>query len=302
MLTPVLQSQKMHRKKTGSGLSMVIPVIGIMFVFYGFFLIFPIGYALAGSFFQWNPTRQIFHFIGTANYRDAFTFPLMWKSLLNSIYFALVVVLVRTSLGLVFAVLINNVRYFRTFFRTVYFLPVVTSIVAVSLIWLNLLYSPAFGIFNQILRSIGLPASNWLISPYSAMPSIMLMTVWKDTGYAVILYLAGLQGIPAQLMEAATIDGAGRFKIFRHITIPLLSNTTLIVLITSTISYLQAFTQIMMLTQGGPGTATYTMVYYLYNEAFTKYNFGYASALSAILFVVILIFSLIQIKLNRRAD
>jgi len=281
---------------------MVIPVIGAMFAFYGVFLIFPIGYALAGSFFQWNPMHRIFNFIGAANYIEAFTFPLMWKSLLNSIYFAVVVVLVRTSIGLIFAVLINNVLHFKSFFRTVYFLPVVTSMVAVSLIWINLLYNPAFGIINQLLRSVGLPTSDWHKSPFSAMPSIMIMTVWKDSGYAIVLYLAGLQSIPAQLVEAATIDGAGRFKVFRYITVPLLSDTTLLVIITGTISYLQAFTQIMMMTQGGPGTATYTMVYYLYYEAFTKYNFGYASALSAILFVVIMAFSLIQIKLNRKMD
>jgi multiple sugar transport system permease protein len=281
---------------------MVIPVLSIMFLSYGIFLIFPIGYAMVGSLFEWNPMHRIFNFLGFGNYGEAFAMPLMWKSLGNSIYFAVVVVFVRTAVGLIFAVFINNVLHFKSFFRTVYFLPVVTSMVAVSLIWTNLLYNPAFGIFNQMLRTLNLPASNWLKSPYSAMPSIMLMTVWKDSGYAVVLYLAGLQGIPGQLVEAATIDGAGRFRIFRHITLPLLSNTTLLVVITATISYLQAFTQIFMMTDGGPGTATYTMVYYLYNEAFSKYRFGYASALSAILFVVIMFFSLIQMKLNRQVD
>jgi multiple sugar transport system permease protein len=291
-----------RRKKYHPGMSMVIPVIGLMILSYGVFLIFPIGYALVGSLHEWNPMHRLFRFLGGANYLEAFQFSLMWKSLFNSVYFALVVVFARTAIGLIFAVFINDVLHFRSFFRTVYFLPVVTSMVAVSLIWTNLLYNPAFGIFNQILRSVGLPASNWLKSPFSAMPSIMLMTIWKDAGYAVVLYLAGLQGIPAQLVEAATIDGAGRFKVFWHVTLPLLSNTTLLVVITATISYLQAFTQIFMMTTGGPGTATYTMVFYLYNEAFTKYRFGYASALSAILFVVILIFSLIQMKLSRKAD
>jgi multiple sugar transport system permease protein len=283
-------------------MSMVIPVIGLMIISYGVFLIFPIGYALVGSLHEWNPMHRIFRFNGGANYLEAFQFSLMWKSLFNSVYFAVVVVFIRTAIGLIFAVFINDIFHFRSFFRTVYFLPVVTSMVAVSLIWTNLLYNPAFGIFNQILRSVGLPTSNWLKSPISAMPSIMLMTIWKDAGYAVVLYLAGLQGIPAQLIEAATIDGAGRFRIFRHVTLPLLNNTTLLVVITGTISYLQAFTQIFMMTDGGPGTATYTMVFYLYNEAFTKYRFGYASALSAILFVVILIFSLIQMKLNKKVD
>ncbi|MCL2473174.1 MAG: sugar ABC transporter permease, partial [Treponema sp.] len=194
-----IEVRKKRRKKYNPGLSMVIPVIGIMIISYGVFLIFPIGYAMVGSLFQWNPMQNIFNFIGGANYIEAFKFPLMWKSLLNSIYFALVVVLIRTAIGLIFAVLINNVRYFKSFFRTVYFLPVVTSMVAVSLIWVNLLYNPAFGIFNQILRSLGLPTSDWLKSDSSAMPSIMLLTIWKDSGYAVVLYLAGLQTIPAQL-------------------------------------------------------------------------------------------------------
>ena len=289
-------------KKHITGLSMVIPVIGLTVLSYLVFLIFPIGYAVIGSFFEWNPIHNVFNFVGFGNYLEAFQFSLTWKALGNSIYFAVAVVVLRTAIGLIFAVLINNVLYFRSLFRTIYFIPVVTSMVAVSLIWSSLLYNPAFGIINQILRSVGLPTSNWLISPVSAMPSIIIMTVWKETGYAVVLYLAGLQVVPAQLIEAATIDGAGRFRIFRHITFPLLSNTTLLVVITGTISYLQAFTQIFMMTNGGPGTATYTMVFYLYYEAFSKYRFGYASALSVILFVVIMIFTVFQMKLNRKVD
>ncbi|MDR1947782.1 MAG: sugar ABC transporter permease [Spirochaetaceae bacterium] len=228
----------------------------------------------------------------------------MWASLFNSIFFTVFVVLARTAIGLVFAVLINSVGYCKSFFRTVYFLPVVTSMVAVSLVWRNLLYNPAFGILNQMLHGLGLPGSNWLKSPDTALLSVMLMTIWKDAGYAVVLYLAGLQNIPEQLLEAATIDGAGRFKSFWHITLPLLGNTTLLVLITSTISYLQVFTQIFIMTdgEGGPGTATHTMVFYLYREAFVKYRFGYASALSVILFVVIMIFSVIQMKLTREVE
>jgi multiple sugar transport system permease protein len=290
------------RKHLPQGLSMVIPVIGIMLLSYFVFMLFPVGYAMAGSFFEWNPLKKAFKFIGFGNYIEAFSYPLTWTALFNSIYFTAVVVFARTAIGLVFAVLINSVIHFRSFFRTVYFLPVVTSMVAVSLIWANLLYNPAFGILNQILHSAGLPGSNWLKSPVSALPSVMLMTIWKDCGYAVVLYLAGLQSIPSQLLEAATIDGAGRFKSFRHITFPLLNNTTLLVVITSTISYLQAFTQIFLMTDGGPGTSTHTMVFYLYREAFVKYRFGYASALSAILFVIILFFSLMQMKLTREAD
>ncbi|MDR1902097.1 MAG: sugar ABC transporter permease [Treponema sp.] len=284
------------------GMYMVIPVLSVTVLFYGVFLIFPIGYAFLGSLFEWNPIHSVFNFLFLENYREAFEYSLTWTSLFNSIYFAVVVVAVRTFIGLVFAVLINNVVHLRSFFRTVYFLPVVTSMVAVSILWGTLLYNPAFGMFNQILIALGLPPSEWIKSPYTAMLSVMLMTIWKDTGYALVLYLAGLQGIPSQLIEAATIDGAGRMKIFTRITFPLLSSTTLLVAVTGTISYLQAFTQIFIMTEGGPGTATYTMVYYLYHEAFRKFRFGYASAVSVILFVIILVFSLIQMKLTRRED
>ena len=222
----------------------------------------------------------------------------MWTSLRNSIVFTVFVVFFRTLIGLVIATLIHGIRRCKTFYRTAYFLPVVTSMVSVALVW-EIMYNPAFGVFNQLLAGLGLPGLNWLKNPNTAMPSVMLMTIWKDAGYAVVLYLAGLQGIPHQLNEAAMIDGAGRLKIFFRITLPMLSGTTLLVLITSIISYLQAFTQILIMTSGGPGTATHTMVYLLYREAFVKYRFGYASALSFVLFVVILIFSLIQMKLNK---
>ena len=302
MAALTLQKKSKRKGLPPFGLYMVLPVLGAAVLFYGVFLVFPICYAIAGSFFEWNPIHRVFNFISLENYHDALAYSLTWTSLFNSIYFAVVVVFVRSFVGLIFAVLINGVAHFRSFFRTVYFLPVVTSMVAVSIIWKFLLYNPAFGLFNQVLIHLGLPPSDWLISRYSAMPSIMLMTIWKDTGYAIVLYLAGLQGIPVQLIEAAIIDGAGRFRIFSRITFPLLSGTTLLVIVTGTISYLQAFTQTFIMTEGGPGTATYTMVYYLYREAFSKYRFGYASALSVILFMVILVFSMAQMKLTRRTD
>jgi multiple sugar transport system permease protein len=284
------------------GLYMTIPVLGIALLFYLVFMLFPIGYAIVGSFFEWHPIHKIFNFIGLKNYREALSYPLTWTSLFNSVSFAIAVVVIRTFIGLIFAVLINSVIHFRSFFRTIYFLPVITSMVAISIVWKTLLYNPAFGVFNQVLISLRLPSLEWLNSPVTALPSIILMSIWKDTGYAVVLYLAGLQGIPSQLVEAAKIDGAGRLKIFLRITVPLLSATTLLIAVTGTISYLQAFTQIIMMTEGGPGTSTYTMVYYLYIEAFRKYRFGYSSAISVILFVVIMIFSFIQIKLSRRVD
>lgn len=281
--------------------SMVIVVIGTMLLSYLIFMIFPICYALVGSFFEWNPMIGTFNFLGLDNYKEAFTSTLMWKSLLNSIYFTVVVVFFRTILGLVFAILVNEVTKFKSFYRTVYYLPVVTSMVAVSLVW-KIMYNPAFGIINQMLNAIGLPSLKWLQDSVQAMPAVMLMTIWKDMGYAMVLFLAGLQGIPKQCTEAALIDGSSKIQTYWYITLPLLKNTTFFVVITSVISYLQTFTQIFMLTEGGPGDATYTSVYLLYYEAFTKYRFGYASSISFILFVVILVFSVFQVRANNKAE
>ena len=273
--------------------------ITVLALFYFVFLLFPIVYAFVGSFFHWNPMNGQFDYAGVENYADIFKNELLWKSLFNTIYFTTVVVVLRTVIGLMLAILINSTKRFKSFFRMAYFIPVITSIVAVSLVW-KWLYNPAFGAFNFVLALLHLPTLNWLQDPVLALPCIMVATIWKDVGYAIVIFMAGLAGIPNMLYEAAYIDGADKIKSFRHITLPLIRPTTLFVLVTSLISYLQAFTQIFMMTEkGGPGTSCFTMVYLIYNEAFTKYQFGVSSSISFVLFVIILIFSMIQIKVMR---
>jgi len=154
----------------------------------------------------------------------------------------------------------------------------------------------------MILAAFGIVGKNWLMDKTLAMPAVIFMTAWKDVGYAVVIFMAALMNIPKSLYEAASIDGANGYKSFRHITVPMLKPTIIFIVITSLISYFQSFVQIFVMTEGGPGTATYVISYMIYNEAFENYRFGYASALSVILFIIILLITAIQLKVLSRGD
>ena len=247
-----------------------------MILFYTVFLLVPIGIAFAGSFHEWNPLSGIYRFNGIENYVSVFTSALFGKSMLNTLIFSVVVIFFRVGLGLAIAIAIySNLIKHKSFFRAIYYMPVVTPMVAVAFVW-KFLYNPQIGAINQIL---GLDI-NWLMNPKTALLAIMIMTIWKDFGYAVVMFMAGLYSLPSDAMEAARVDGASSWQTFKYLTLPLLKPMTLFVVITSIISYIQAYVQVLILTEGGPGTATYLSSYIIYNEAFVKYNFGYASAMS----------------------
>ena len=201
-------------------------------------------------------------------------------------------------LGLLFAVLIYSLRRCKELFRTIYFIPVITSTVAVSMVW-KWMYEPSNGPLNYYLSLMSVPSQRFLKDSSQALWCVMAMTVWKETGYAMVMYMAGMTGIPTVLYEAAEMDGCTRWQAFRHITFPLLKTTTEFVLLTSFVSYCQTFTQIDLMTKGGPGKASYTMVYYLYQEAFGNNKFGRASAIAFVLFAVILVFSVLQLRITR---
>jgi multiple sugar transport system permease protein len=192
-----------------------------------------------------------------------------------------------------------------TFYRTIYFIPVVSSMIAVALMW-RWMYNPTSGILNYILNSVfdffHLPfsAPEWLQSTRWAMPAIILMSVWKGLGYNMVLFLAGLQGIPTHLYEAAEIDGASSFKKFLHITLPLLTPTTFFIVIIAIIGSFQVFEQAYIMTQGGPARATVTTVYHIYENGFQWYKMGYASAIAWVLFALILVVTLVQWKYQDR--
>lgn len=273
-------------------------VVTITVVFYLSFIILPIGLSAFGSLHRWNPLRGLFEPVGLANYLKAYGEPVFWTSMVNNVAFTGIVVAGRTLLGLGLALLILNVRRLQSLFRTVYFVPVITSMVAVSLIW-TWMYDPLVGLVNQVISLFGGQGKAWLKDADTALGAIAAMTIWKETGYAVVIYLAGLLGLPRSLYEAAHIDGASKTQSFLSITLPLLRPTTLFIIVTSLIAYLQTFVQIFVMTEGGPGTATYLTTYMIYEEAFVKFNFGYASAISFNLFVVIMIITWIQFRVLR---
>lgn len=219
-----------------------------------------------------------------------------FQALVNTLFFALMTVPAGTVISLLLAVLINLPLRGITFFRTAYYLPVVTSFVAVSFIWLWI-YEPQFGVLNRILETLGLPTSAWLRDPNMALFSIALLSIWKNAGYNMIIFLAGLQGIPEYLYEAAEIDGAGPVQRFWHITVPILSPTTFFVFIVYFIGALQMFVQAWILTQGGPLDSTLTVVYLVYQNGFEFLKMGYAAAMSVILFVFITLITYINTRI-----
>lgn len=273
-------------------------VLAATVIFYASFVVLPIGMSAVGSLYRWNPLRGRFDFTGVANYVRAYSEPVFWTSMVNNVIFTVAVVIGRTGLGLGIALLMQRVRRGRSLFRTIYFVPVVTSMVAVALIW-NWMYDPQVGLINQAIRLFGGSGRAWLKSADTALGAIAVMTVWKETGYAVVIYLAGLLAIPPSLYEAAHIDGSTPRQTFLHITLPLLRPTTLFVVVTSLISYMQTFVQVFVMTEGGPGTATYLTTYMIYEEAFVKFNFGYASSIAFNLFLVIMALTWVQFRLIR---
>ena len=224
-------------------------------------------------------------------------------SVFNTAYFTAASVPLTMMVGLGLALLLNQSLRGRWFLRTMYFLPVVTPFVVVAIIW-KWLYNGDFGLFNYYLLKSHLIDQPllWLSDKNLAMPAVILMSVWSGVGFSMVIYLAGLQGIPPELHEAARVDGAGPIARLRHVTIPMLAPTTLFLLVMGIIGSFQVFTQIFVMTSGGPVKRTTTMVYYIYESAFQFYEMGYASTLAFGLFALLFVFTLIQLRLYRRSD
>lgn len=239
-------------------------------------------------------------FIGLANYYKLLTNdPVFRQTLTNTIYFVAGVVPLDIICALLLALLLNRPIRGMAFYRAIYFVPVVTSLIAVAIVW-QWLYHTEVGMVNYLLAAVGLPRVNWLGSTEWAMPAVILMSVWKAMGYYAVIFLAGLQGIPTHLYEAASIDGANSWQRFWKITLPLLSPTMFFVLVISIISAFQVFGQIFIMTRGGPGNATATIVYFIYNNGFVWFRMGYAAAASWILFAIIFAVTIIQTVWQRR--
>ena len=266
------------------------------------FLVFtflPVVASLGLSFVKWNLIRAP-EFIGIDNYTRAFRDPMFLRVLKNTVVYTLGTVPSAMALSLALALALNQKIRGVTLFRGLYYLPVVAPMIAVTMVW-RWLYNTNYGVINYILSLIDVPAIPWLTSTRWAMPSVIIMSVWKGLGSGIVIYLAGLQGIPQHLYDAAAVDGANAWHRFRHITLPMLATTTFFVMVTSVISSFQVFGQIFVLTRGGPANATSTMVYYIFQNAFQSFRMGYASALSWLLFAAVFVFTLIQFGAQREA-
>ena len=238
-------------------------------------------------------------FIGFRNYVEMLHSEVFWQALRNTLYFVIVGGPLAVSTSLAASLLLHSklVRA-RWLFQTIYFAPVVTSLVAVAIIW-RYLYHPRYGLINQVLEWLGIGAIDWLGDPHWAMPAIILMAVWKNFGYNMLIFLAGLQTIPEELYEAAAIDGAGPWWRFRFVTLPSLRPTFLFVGVTTMIGYFQLFAEPYVMTQGGPLGATRSVVLLMYEEGFRWWRMGISSTIAVLLLIVTLLATLVQLRLQR---
>jgi multiple sugar transport system permease protein len=239
--------------------------------------------------------------IGAGNYQALLSDPLFWRALRNTAYFALVGGPLSVAASLAAALLVNArlVRW-RPLWRTLFFLPVVTTLVAVAVVW-RYLYHPRVGLVNQLLGWLGAAPVDWLGDPLWAMPALILMAVWKGFGFNMVIFVAGLQSIPARLYEAAELDGAGAWQSFRHVTLPQLAPTAFFVALMTMIGSLQLFAEPYVMTQGGPSFATLSVVLLMFQEGFRYWNMGYAAAVAFVLFALLLAGTALQMRLRRAA-
>jgi multiple sugar transport system permease protein len=271
-------------------------------VLYLLFVIGPTVYAFVLSLFNGSLVRSgLGSWAGLGNYAEALKSPDFWSSLWHTIYFTILTTPPLVILAFVFALLADRAVRGRAFFRFAFFVPYVLPSAVMSLIWVWI-YTPAIGLAEGWLGAIGITAPNWLGDPSWAMPSIAIATIWWTLGFNFVLYLAGLQDIPRELYEAASLDGAGPWQQIRRITIPLLGRTTTLVAVLQVIASLKIFDQIYIMTSGGPNFSTQPSLEYIYDQSFTNLRIGYGSAVSMLLFLVILAVSFVWLAIVRRQE
>jgi multiple sugar transport system permease protein len=264
------------------------------------FLIFTVGPMIASLFLSltdWKIGAPI-SFTGTDNYQRMTTDDLFWKSLGVTTYYTLGSVPAVLIVGFVVAMLVNTGVRGKSLWRTVYYLPTLVPAVASAVLWIWI-FNPDSGLLNSVLQSAGLPGSNWIYDERTAVPSLILMSMW-GFGNAMVIFLAGLQGVPADLYEAVGLDGGGAWAKFRHVTLPFMTPTIFYNLVTGVIGTFQAFNQAYIMTNGGPNNSTLFYIYYLYTKAFSDGEMGYASALAWVLFVIVLVVTVLMFRNARR--
>jgi multiple sugar transport system permease protein len=262
------------------------------------FVLVPLGLVFWYSLHEWNVLADTFEFVGGDNYQKLVDDPNLPSVLRATLFFSAGLAVLNLTFALALAMLLNQKLRGTTFFRVLFFSPVVVSLVAWTVVWGFMLQDN--GGINGMLDMIGVDGPNWLRSEGTAMASVIIVQVFKNVGLNMVLFLAALQGVPQELYEAARVDGATRWTQFRQITVPLISPTILLTSIITVVGSLQVFAQIAVLTQGGPGTSTTVLVYYLYQQAFQFHAFGYGSTLSVLLFGIVLLLTVIQWQMRKK--
>lgn len=282
-------------KENLTGFLFILPALLPLLVFW----ILPVLFSGGLSFTNWDMMSEDIKFMGFKNYTSLLRDPNFGRVLTNTLVFAVGSTIPDIFLGMMIALVMNGARRGTGIYRTIIFAPYITPMVAISVVW-SWIFEPRVGILNFLMRLVGLPESQWLQSSKTAMLSVLIVTTWKSLGWTMIFYMEAIRKVPSSLLESAAMDGAGGFWRFIKITLPMISPTTFFLVIMSTISSLQAYDQIQVLTQGGPAGATRTLLYYYYQEAFQNFNTGKASAVAVILVIITVVLSLVETRISKK--
>ncbi|KRF03996.1 sugar transporter [Arthrobacter sp. Soil782] len=293
-MSTTTRRSRLHRQEHLTALAFVaLPVIGFLL-----FTLYPMLFSIYASFTDWNGlTPPVFS--GLDNYITMVQDPYFLESMYNT-FFLMLGIPIGLVISLALALAMNRKMRGSTFFRTVYYVPVISSIAAVAILW-QWAFNGDFGLINQVLALVGIDGPNWLQDTATVKPALIIMAIWKGLGFSMLLYLAALQSVPRHLYEAAALDGAGAWKQFRHITVPMVRPVTFFLVVTSIIAGSQVFVEINIMTPtGGPEFSSATIVWYIWQKAFDNLQMGYASAMSIVLGLMVFLITFIQFRLNRR--
>ena len=261
------------------------------------FMLIPVIATFVLSFMQYDMLTPA-KFVGFKNYIDMFHDPIVWQVTGNTILYTILTVPVGMCISLLLAVFLDQNIAFKRFYRAAFFLPSITSMVVVAIVW-QWIYNPDYGLLNFFLSIFGIKGPKWLLDTKTALISIAIVGIWKNAGYNMLIFLSGLQGISTSYYEAAELDGANKVQQFLYITVPMLKPTTFFIFVMSVISSFQVFDQVMLMTKGGPGRATSVLVHYLYQNAFTYFKLGYACAIAYLLFFIIMGITIVNMRMEK---
>jgi ABC-type sugar transport system permease subunit len=294
---PVVTSSARSRTRFNPAYAFIAPSVLILSVF----TVWPIVQAFWISLHDWSFTASVHPFVGLGNYSTLFADPLFWNAVRTTLVYTLATVPLQIGIALMLAMALNGKIRGRAFLRSAYFVPVISSVAVMAIVWM-FLFDPDIGLVSAWLLKLGFGRIGFLREPGSALVAVILVGIWKAVGFNMVLLLAGLQGVSKDLHEAAALDGANSWQQFRHVIVPALRHQLLFVAVISIIASLQAFDQIFVMTHGGPLHSTETLVYYAYQNGFSYFQMGYASAISVILFLFIAGVSFVQLRLFRYQD